>query len=202
MSASRLQLGFAQGGKNDNFYTPNSLAKTLISYVPLEFGSTVLDPFSGPKKPFYNNFPKEDLGLETSQYELIDGVNAFNQKRRFDWIITNPPFSDLGKTLDWTIEVSRIGFAYILPLHSLSHNRIAWLESVGWFITGFYTFENPKKWQINFPHAFIIWTRNSNSRIGTNNKIVRPQGKLFCEGCGCVLFNTTNHYCSVCEGVQ
>ena len=202
MSPSRIQLGLNQGGKNDNFYTPNSLAKRLISYVPIEIGSTVLDPFSGIKKPFYNNFPVEQLNLKIKQYEISDGTNAFNQKTRFDWIITNPPFSDLGKTLEWTINVARIGFAYVLPLHSLSHNRIAWLESTGWFITGFYTFENPKKWQINFPHAFVIWTRNSNARIGTTNQIVKPQGKLFCEECGIVLINTTNHYCSQCEDLH
>lgn len=161
---------------NDIFLTPPVLARQLIGKVPIIEGDVLCDAFAGLKgnQPFLENYPSK-----SSSYwmEIREGLDAFKCKRTtWDWIITNPPFSDINKVLEYSSWSCRKGFAYILPNHGLSYRRIKFCEDRGFRIVKLVSFPNPKTWNIGFSHVFVVWmkidqgafeTLNANSELQT-----------------------------------
>ena len=146
---------------NDEFYTPNSLAKKLIQEVPISKGSSILDPFYG-LGAFFNNYPQNELN---SWYELNLGSDFFKKNDTFDWIISNPPFSNLTKTIEHTLKVVKLGFAYIIPTYSLTANRLDLINKMGFYLSKMIIFENPKSWGIGFQMCFVIFTKQKNDSM-------------------------------------
>ena len=96
-----------------------------------------------------------------------------------DWFITNPPFSNITRWLEHSALMARKGFAYILPLHALSHRRIKLMADFGFYISKIAFFDNPKEWQIGFSMAFVIWTLEVDSTdILLMNKPTTVQTRL------------------------
>lgn len=150
--ANRTEDDAAEG---DLYYTPNELARQLIDLVPINPGETILDPAKG-QGAFFNNFPG-DHWIDFNEITL--GNDFYNETRKFDWLITNPPFSQLKKWLLHSAHLANVGFAYIIPLHGLTTHRIKTLADLGWNITDLVLFKNPDSWNIGFQMAWVIWQK-------------------------------------------
>ena len=160
---------------NDLFYTPAELAIELIAKVPIEEGDVLLDPFAGAGV-WFDNYP---AGFEKSWAEITRGVDFWSIEKRYDWLITNPPFSNLTKIFEKSCSLSIKGFAYLLPLNALSYSRLEALQTMGFKITSLSIFKNPKKWGIGFQMCFVVWTRTTSKSIIDMPKSEQIQQQLF-----------------------
>lgn len=160
---------------NDIFYTPEDLAIFLIEQLDIKDNETLCDPFKG-KGAFYNNFPKNN---EKYWFEIKEGKDFFSNKKYYDWIISNPPFSMTTKILEFTCLYSKIGFAYLLPTYQISYSRLKNIEKYGFYLNKLIYFENPKKWKIGFQMAFFIFTKNRSNSIKLAEESNKIQQRLF-----------------------
>ena len=153
---------------NDIFLTPPVLARQLIQKVPITQGEVLCDAFAGSQgnQPFLENFPP---GNPAYWMEIREGLNAFKCKDTWDWIITNPPFSELTRVLEYSCWSCRKGFAYILPNHGLSYRRVKACEDRGFRIIKLLAFPNPKPWNIGFSHVFVVWMKTEQGAFETLN---------------------------------
>lgn len=117
---------------NDDVYTPEPIAKLLISKVePYIFPSeTIYDPFRGGGA-FYNNFPKANV-KEWS--EIKDGKDFFERPsyNKVGWIISNPPYSKFTEVMNKSYEIAE-NICYLIPLNKIvsSWGRILDLKRYG-----------------------------------------------------------------------
>ena len=152
--------------EGDIYYTPNALARELISITPLHAGQSVLDPAKGTGS-FYNNYPT-DL-RETSSAEITEGSDFFAITNKYDWLVTNPPFSNFKKWLIHSCSLAKVGFAYILPCHGLTEHRIRACADLGFNITSITFFKNPTEWNLGFQMAWVIWEKTPAGNITVLN---------------------------------
>ena len=113
---------------NDIYFTPEELAKKCISMVPLSHSDVVLDPAEG-EGVFINNYPefiKTRIGMDINK-----GSNFLKYKGTVDWCITNPPYSLLNDYLKTSIEVCRVGFAYLVGSYSITPKRLKMCGDAG-----------------------------------------------------------------------
>ena len=143
---------------NDELYTPSSLSKKLISEIEIEEGHSCFDPFFGTGS-FFNNFPPN---VKNALTEINLGSDFFKYNHQHDWIISNPPFSQLTKILEHTMKLSKVGFAYIMPAYSLTHSRIKMINQFDFHIEKIVFFKNPKEWLLGFQMLFVIFTKSKN----------------------------------------
>lgn len=160
---------------NDMIYTPSALAKKLISFIPINENDILLDGFKG-SGAFYNNFPDKNKKFWC---EIEEGKDFFSYNKKVNWSISNPPFSMITKIIKKSSVICEDGFAYIFPLMSFNYSRLKLIEESGFYIYKFILFQNPKEWEIGFPHAFIIFTKEKNNSIILCDKIETIQKKLF-----------------------
>ncbi len=151
---------------NDIFLTPPLLAWQLIDKVPITQGDVLCDAFAGMKgnQAFLENYPP---GNPAYWMEIREDLDAFKCQDTWDWIITNPPFSDINKVLEYSTWSCRKGFAYILPNHGLSYRRIKFCEERGFKIIKLVSFPNPKPWSIGFSHVFVVWMKTDQGTMET-----------------------------------
>lgn len=143
---------------NDIFLTPPVLARKLIGEVPIGAGDILCDAFAGleGQQAFKENYPWTNVSYAM---EIREGTDAFACTDQWDWIITNPPFSEINRVLEYSTWSCRKGFAYILPNHGLSYRRIKMCEDRGFKICKLVSFPNPKEWNIGFSHLFVVWRK-------------------------------------------
>lgn len=163
---------------NDVFYTPKKLALQLISLIDIEENETILDPFRG-EGAFYNNFPKcKSKGWA----EITEGKDFFILNNKYDWLISNPPFSKLSNVLLKSCALSNKGFAYIIPSHSLSHRRILKCAEFGFHLNKIIYFKNPKNWGLGFQMVFALFTKEKVQNIiciGENSNYIQKNLEVF-----------------------
>lgn len=146
---------------NDVFYTPEKLSRFLIKQVNFTNDDSLLDPFKG-KGAFYDNFPAQN---KKDWFEILEGRDFFTINKKYDWFISNPPFSDTTKILEKTCLYADKGFAYLLPTYQMSYTRIKYAEKFGFYLNKIVYFQNPSEWQIGFQMAFFIFTRERSCSI-------------------------------------
>lgn len=160
---------------NDELYTPPSLSKKLISNIDIEEYHSCLDPFYGIGS-FFNNFNNNE---KNDFCEINLGTNFFNYKKKHDWVVSNPPFSQLTKIFQHTIKLSNVGFAYVLPSYSLSCNRLKIASDNGFYLNKLIHFKNPKEWNLGFQMVFAIFTKNKNPSFINLEEVKGIQKRLF-----------------------
>jgi hypothetical protein len=83
---------------NDCVFTPDEIAKKIISLFPIS--GKILEPCKG-KGAFLKYLPDN-----TEWCEIKEGRDFFEYKEKVDWIITNPPYSTFNEFLDHSFELS------------------------------------------------------------------------------------------------
>lgn len=160
---------------NDELYTPISLSKILIENIPIKENDSCFDPFYGTGS-FFNNF---NLNDDNDYTEINLGKDFFRYTKKHDWVISNPPFSQLTKVFEHTLMISKVGFAYILPSYSLSCNRLKIASDSGFHLNKIIHFKNPKEWRLGFQMVFAIFTKEKNDSFVNLEYQSAIQTKLF-----------------------
>lgn len=159
---------------NDELYTPSSLSKRFIEIMEIPSGENCLDPFYGTGS-FFNNF---NDNKNNSFCEINLGKDFFKYDVKHDWIISNPPFSQLTKILEYTCQRSIKGFGYVMPSYALSSSRIKKINLNGFYIDKIIHFSNPKEWGIGFQMIFVIFTKIKNKSFINLDSINYVQKRL------------------------
>jgi hypothetical protein len=147
-------------GPNDEFYTPVALAKQCIAMCPLDFGSTVLDSAMGGGN-FFDNFPRCTLNYNTRKFE--------KWTMPVDWIITNPPYSLLGKWwLQHTYTIAQKGFGYLIGQSNLTTKRLADANAAGFGLTKLHMFKVMTWYGLSY---FVVFEKGKPNIITYDRKI-------------------------------
>ena len=140
---------------NDEFMTPPELAKILLAKVPIFPNSTILDPCPGD-------------GAFTIGIGLAPDEDFLEFDLSFDWIITNPPYSDLDRWLEHSFIIARCGIALLLGLHNITPKRLELANKYGFGLTQMHLCKVFHWFGIS---AFCIWVKGSKD-IVTYDRIV------------------------------
>jgi len=116
---------------NDNFYTPRKLAAKLISLVPLETDDLVLDAALG-EGAFFDNFP-DYINADCCDPNL--DLDFLQYSRNVDWIITNPPYSNLDAWFVKAFAISKKGVAFLLGYINITPRRLEIANNSGFGVT-------------------------------------------------------------------
>jgi hypothetical protein len=107
---------------NDMIFTPGCVAADIIRYFDAEYGITgkVLDPFKGDGA-FYGFFPCLIRGAKNiyAGYDIMEGHDFFADSRKYDWIISNPPYSAFTGVLEHSIELAD-NIVYLIPVNKIT----------------------------------------------------------------------------------
>jgi hypothetical protein len=108
---------------NDIVFTPNRVAKDIVRYFDTEYDITgkVLDPFKGDGV-FYRNFLYCVAGSVKNSYcgyDITEGHDFFEEHRKFDWIVSNPPYSTFTKVLEHSMELAD-NIVYLIPVNKIT----------------------------------------------------------------------------------
>jgi len=145
---------------NDEFYTPEKLAKSLIKLVPYKKGDVWLDNAPG-HGAFLDNFPAGVKKAECVEFFTVAPDSC-------DWAVTNPPYSKLDDWFEHSTKVSRKGFAYLLGFHNITPRRIQMCEKAGFGLTQVHLCKVFKWFGIS---AFCVFEKGKPSIINYDRKV-------------------------------
>jgi hypothetical protein len=94
----------------DIVYTPRPLAKRIIEHFPLD--GICLDPCRGDGA-FYDQFPDTVI---SEWCEIEQGRDFFALDYNVNWIVGNPPYSNLLAWIRWSFYRAD-NVIYLMPLH-------------------------------------------------------------------------------------
>lgn len=143
---------------NDEFYTPLDLAKICILYIPVSKGDTWLESAYGTGN-FYNNFPDE-INKEYSN-------DFFKVIKRYDWIITNPPYSKLDNWFLHTCRLSIKGFGLLININNLTVSRIKLCNDYGFGMTRMFMFKVKEWFGMS---VFVVFEKGKGNIIDISDK--------------------------------
>lgn len=141
----------------DNWMTPPDLARKIVSHFSPRINEThynFLEPCRGTGS-FYNAMQqiithKAHKDCEIDWCELSEGKNFFDLKFnlfKYDWIITNFPFSKYADFLEKSMQVSDNIVTYGTVCHILSlKKRLRLVKEAGFFIREILFTDTPKNW--------------------------------------------------------
>lgn len=89
---------YAYANLNDVVFTPDWLAKQICAMFPIS--GVILEPCKG-EGVFLKYLPPN-----TEWCEIADGINFYDYRKKVDWIVTNPPYSDFNRFLDHSFELA------------------------------------------------------------------------------------------------
>ena len=152
----------APKGEDAQFETPRWLVESCVEqlelFYPTDVDMTVLDPCSG-RNVWASTILTRLQPVRFHECEIQHGSDFYHFEKDVDWIVGNPPFSNLTKWLDHSTRIAQVGFAYILPAHALSNRRLTMIESFGFLLQTIHSFPNPMEWGLGYPHFFCVWTK-------------------------------------------
>jgi len=124
---------------DDEVMTPEYLAEALVNHF--KPSGKILEPCKGTGN-FLKFLPKDSLWCEISE-----GKNFFDFNDKVDWIITNPPWSQIRKFLQHSLEISKnVCFLFTIN-HLWTKARIRDIKEAGFGIKEIVIFDTPD----NFP---------------------------------------------------
>jgi len=124
---------------DDEVMTPEYLAEALVNHF--KPSGKILEPCKGTGN-FLKFLPKDTLWCEISE-----GKNFFDFNEEVDWIITNPPWSQIRKFLQHSLKISKnICFLFTIN-HLWTKARIRDIKEAGFGIKEIVIFDTPD----NFP---------------------------------------------------
>lgn len=112
---------------HDLVETPKELAQTIVSHFkPTGY---LLDPACGLNAPFYHALCKENYVIDWCEISL--GRDFFSWTTPVDWIITNPPWSNMRNFIRHGFKVAR-EVVYLSTLtHFVTRARLADMKEAG-----------------------------------------------------------------------
>lgn len=142
-----------QGG-NDRVYTPDKTAETVIKSLPIS--GSVLDPSAG--RGVFSRAIHSVYGLNTIELDIDLGTDFFDETRKFDWIITNPPWSKFKPFLEHSTKLA-VNIAFLVTItHFVTKARLKILKDAGFYIKQIHCIETPPKpWPQSGFQVAMVW---------------------------------------------
>ena len=139
---------------NDIVMTPKEFAGKIVKYFNPK--GRILEPCKGDGG-FYDNFPDEKLWCEITQ-----GRDFFDFNEKVDWIITNPPYSQMRKFLEHSMEVSNNVCFLITINHIWTKARLRIIKEKGFGIKEILMVQEPEGFpkfgfQVGVVHLRKCW---------------------------------------------
>lgn len=138
----------------DVVFTPDNVAQMIVDY----FNPTglCLDPCRG-EGAFFKYLPCDSR----EWCEITEGRDFFDYHTKVDWIISNPPFSDLNDFLVHSFEISK-NVVYLTPCDKIfnSWNRILAFEKFGGIKTLLIMHPSKCKFKFGFPVGVFHFVKN------------------------------------------
>ncbi len=144
---------------NDEFMTPIGLANYLAKLIPFGNSDVILEPCAG-KGAFLNAIPQSF----TIDRDFLD----YNEN--VDWIVTNPPYSELDKWLEHCFGLARKGVALLLNTHSITPRRLEMANKAGFGLTVIHICKVFHWFGIS---AFCVWQRDEADAISYDRTVWR-----------------------------
>jgi len=142
-------------------YTNEQMVKDLIAITPIS--GSVLDAGSGKNKVWFNN-----LQGDKYECEIEDGCDFYKWDKKVDWIVGNPPFSEMKDFIKKGCEIATKGFAWLLSIRGLNSLTPKRLEQIK--ISGFYLqriqIVSDKRWYGRY--YYLIFTKEPNNFLSWN----------------------------------
>jgi hypothetical protein len=106
---------FTSAKGDDNVYTPYSMTEQLLENEEFDYKKTVLEPCfgNGAICRVLNNYGMDYYSTSALDYDFLQEVNKYN------YIITNPPYSQLDKFIKKAKETATDKFAFLCKLTHL-----------------------------------------------------------------------------------
>jgi hypothetical protein len=143
----------------DKIYTPDIIVKQLINIIPYQKEDTWCDPCYG-EGVFFNNFPTDKKEF----YEIELGKDFLSSDKKFDWIVTNIPFSKPKEFIFKMAENCIKGFGILCLANSMTATRLKRLETMGLFLSQLHILYI-KEWGFGYRTDFYLFTRNKNQHF-------------------------------------
>ena len=137
----------------DRIWTPLDLAEKLISKVPIKKNDTICDPCLG-KGAFYHQFPTQNLKF---WYEIDKNKDFLTSNKKYDWCITNIPFSLPNDFIFKMAECSEKGFGILCLSNSMTVTRLKRLEEEFGFYPQSITEIYVKSWGFGYKTCFYVF---------------------------------------------
>ncbi len=128
--------------EQDRVMTPPDLAKAIIEHFSHAMAGRVLDPSRG-EGAFFEHFPEH---VERHWCEISEGRDFLAWTDRVEWVVTNPPWSELRTFTRHAMRVSE-NIVWLAPLTNLTTKaRLRDLEEAGFGIAELLFVDTPKSW--------------------------------------------------------
>ena len=138
----------------DRIYTPELIVKELIKKIPASENDTWCDCCFG-KGVFYNNFPT----YKKDYYEIDMGRDFLISNKKYDWVVTNIPFSKPKEFIFKMAECSIKGFGILCLANSMTATRVKELKKQGLYLNSL-TILYIKEWGFGYRTDFYVFTRS------------------------------------------
>ena len=148
----------------DRIWTPLELAKKLIDKVPIDFTKqpvTLCDPCLG-EGAFYNQFPSN---THKDWFEIDKGKDFLQTNNKYDWCITNIPFSKPNEFIFKMADCSKVGFGILCLSNSMTVTRLEKLKKEYGFYPYSITEIYVRSWGFGYKTCFYIFTKEPVSNI-------------------------------------
>ena len=122
---------------NDKVMTPDSLCKDIVEHFNPK--GKMLEPCCGTGN-FLKYLPKDTLWCEIDK-----GKDFFEFNKKVDWIITNPPWSEIKPFLEHSLELANNIVFLITVNHLYTKARIRLIKEHNFEIKEIYLLETPKE---------------------------------------------------------
>lgn len=111
----------SMNNKNDERYTPPILVKPILKYLKPQ--STIWCPFDTEKSEFVILLKEAGHKVIYSHIDLGQDFFEYEPKETYDYIISNPPFSQKLKVLDRLYKLNK-PFAMLMNLECLNYQVV------------------------------------------------------------------------------
>jgi len=144
---------------NDDVQTPPELCELILNHIPIPQNDTVMEPCVGD-----GNFKRALLDRFGCVYhsEIKEGTDFFDVKGPYDWIVTNPPWSQYKAFMEKAFQTA----GNVVFLATLNHSlglKSRWnlCDKYGFGIRKVLLLDTPPKpWpQSGFQLGAVWWSR-------------------------------------------
>ncbi len=137
----------------DRIYTPESVVKRLIQKIPAIDGDSWCDCCYG-KGVFFQSFPSKNK----EYYEIDFGKDFLTSDKKYDWIVTNIPFSQPKEFIQKMSDNCIKGFGILCLANSMTATRLKQLEEKGLFLNSMAVLYI-KEWGFGYRTDFYVFTK-------------------------------------------
>jgi hypothetical protein len=140
----------------DKIYTPEYIVKRLISKIPYTVEDSWCDCCYG-NGVFFVNFPSENKEF----FEIDLGKDFLKNEEKYDWVVTNIPFSKPKEFIFKMAESCKKGFGILCLANSMTATRLKKLKEMGFYLYSM-TVLYIKDWGFGYRTDFYVFTKKEN----------------------------------------